>query len=122
MDQGSFVGSKSYDFALLIISLYKKLSGEKKEFILSKQMLRSGTSIGANANEAISAQSKRDFVHKLSISLKEAHETKYWLNLLTDSDYLNPEQSAYALAMCDEIIKMLSSIIITTKSRYLTKK
>ena len=80
----SIIGDKSYDFALLIISIYKELKTEN-EFILSKQILRSGTSIGANVNEAISAISKKDFVFKLGISLKETRETKYWLNLLKDS-------------------------------------
>ncbi len=71
----SIIANKAYSFALEIIALYKQLISEKKEFVLSKQILRSGTSIGANVNEALSAQSKRDFVHKLSISLKEARET-----------------------------------------------
>lgn len=75
----SIIGNKSYAFALEVVKTYKLLTQEKKEFILSKQLLRAGTSIGANVNEAISAQSKRDFVHKLSIALKEARETLYWL-------------------------------------------
>ena len=116
----SIIGDKAYAFALLIISIYKELI-IKNEFILSKQIIRSGTSIGANVNEAISAESKKDFVHKLSISLKEARETKYWLNLLKDSDYINQEIFNKPNKDCEELIKILSSIILTTKQRYLNK-
>ncbi len=84
----SIIVNKSYAFALDVIILYKNLIQEKKEFVLSKQLLRSGTSIGANVNEAISGQSKRDFLHKMSIAVKEARETSYWLNLFKDSDYI----------------------------------
>jgi four helix bundle protein len=114
----SIIADKAYAFALLIISIYKELKGEN-EFILSKQILRSGTSIGANVNEAISAESKKDFVHKLSISLKEARETKYWLNLLKDSDFISQETFNKSNKNCEELIKILSSIILTTKQRYL---
>lgn len=117
----SVVGTKSYAFSLAIIKLYKNLSNEKKEFILSKQVLRSGTSIGANINEALSAESKRDFIHKLNISLKEARETAYWLNLLADSDYINKVEHSVLIKDCNELIKMLTSIILTTKERYLKK-
>ena len=95
---------------------------EKKEYVLSKQLLRSGTSIGANINEALSAQSKRDFVHKLSISLKEARETSYWLNLLKDSEYIKQESFTNLSNKCNEILKILSSIILTTKQKYFTTK
>jgi four helix bundle protein len=78
----SIIAKKAYSFALEIIKLYKQLVTNKKEFVLSKQILRSGTSIGANINEALAGQSKRDFIHKLSIALKEARETSYWLNLI----------------------------------------
>lgn len=84
----SIVAGKAYVFALDIVNLYKYLINDKKEFILSKQLLRSGTSIGANLNEAVSSESKRDFVHKLSIGLKVAKETAYWLRLLKDSEYM----------------------------------
>ena len=116
----SIIGDKAYAFALLIISIYKELK-TKNEFILSKQIIRSGTSVGANVNEAISAESKKDFVHKLSISLKEARETAYWLNLLKDSDYINQEIFNKSNNDCEELIKILSSIILTTKQRYLNK-
>src|SRR5829696_8375976 len=84
---------KSYAFALQTINLYKHLAERKREYILSKQLIRSGTSIGANIAEAIQAQSRADFIHKLSIALKEAVETEYWLNLLRDARYLNEAES-----------------------------
>ena len=114
----SIIADKAYAFALLIISIYKELKSEN-EFILSKQIIRSRTSIGANVNEAISAISKKDFVFKLSISLKEARETKYWLNLLKDSDFISQEKFNKSNNDCEELIKILSSIILTTKQRYL---
>jgi len=117
----SIVGRKSYHFALTIIKLYKNLSSEKREFILSKQVLRSGTSIGANINEALAGESKRDFIHKMSISLKEARETAYWLNLLSDSGYIEKEEFTALINNCNELMKILSSIILTTKEKYLTK-
>ena len=105
-------------FALEIIKIYKYLINEKKEFVLSKQLLRSGTSIGANINEAVSGQSKRDFVHKLSIALKEARETLYWLKLLADSGYIELKNFGTLSGSCKEIIRILSSIILTTKEKY----
>jgi len=118
----SIIAKKAYAFAIDIVKLYKELIGENKEFVLSKQLLRSGTSIGANINEAVSGQSKRDFVHKLSIALKEARETAYWLNLLRDSDFINQVSFDDIDAKCNEIIKILSSIILTTKEKYFTDK
>ncbi len=114
----SIIADKAYVFALQIISVNKELKN-KNEFILSKQILRSGTSIGANVNEAISAISKKDFVFKLGISLKEARETKYWLNLLKDSNFISQEIFNKSNKDCEELIKILSSIILTTKQRYL---
>ena len=114
----SIIADKAYAFALQIISVYKELK-KSNEFVLSKQILRSGTSIGANVNEAISAVSKKDFVYKLSISLKEARETSYWLNLLKDSHFINQETFNKSNKDCEELIKILSSIILTTKHRYL---
>ena len=118
----SIIGNKSYAFALEIVNTHKFLVQEKKEFILSKQLLRSKTSIGANVNEAISAQSKRDFVHKLSLALKESRETLYWLKLLYDSDYSTNEICTNLKEQCNEINKILSSIILTTKQKYLQQK
>ena len=117
----SIIDRKAYSFALEIAKLYKYMCTEKKEFVLSKQLLRSGTSIGANINEAISSESKKDFVHKLGIALKEARETLYWLNLLKDSGFITAEQFNGLFMECNSIIKILSSIILTTKERYLKK-
>lgn len=114
----SVIAKKSYAFALDIISIYKLLINERKEFILSKQLLRCDTSIGANVHEAISSESKRDFVHKLSIALKEAKETSYWLNLLNDSEYSTIEQFNNLNNNCIELIKILNSIILTMKAKY----
>lgn len=115
----SIVGQKAYDFAILIIQIYKELSSDKREFVLSKQLLRSGISIGANINEAISSESKKDFVHKLSIALKESRETSYWLRLLSDSEYIEKDKFIIASDNCNQLIKLLNSIILTTKERYL---
>ena len=118
----SLIAQKAYAFAIDIVKLYKQLISTQREFVLSKQVLRSGTSIGANINEAVSGQSKRDFVHKLSIALKEARETLYWLNLLRDSDFINQENFDSLSLKCSEIIKILSSIILTTKEKYFNIK
>jgi four helix bundle protein len=118
----SIIAGKAYAFALEIVRIYKKLANDKKEYVLSKQLLRSGTSIGANINEAMSGQSKRDFVHKLNIALKEARETSYWLNLLKDAEYINVIEFDKLNKGCNEIVKMLSSIIMTTKERYFNKE
>ena len=114
----SIIYRKAYSFALEIVKLYKYLSTEKREFVLSKQLLKSGTSIGANINEAISSESKKDFVHKLGIALKEARETSYWLRLLNDSCYVSQEHAIELTYACEEIIRILNSIILTTKERY----
>ena len=89
MKKDNVIQEKSYQFAIKIVKTSKYLVDQKKEFILSKQLLRSGTSIGANVEEAIGGQSKKDFFAKLSISYKEARETKYWIRLLFDTDYIN---------------------------------
>ncbi len=107
--------NKSYDFALLIIKLSKKLVKENKEYILSKQILRSGTSVGANIMEANGAISKADFSAKMSISYKECLETKYWLSLLKDSDEICVEEFNKLFALADEIAKILFSILKTTR-------
>ena len=101
---------KSKAFALRIIKMYKYLTEEKKEFILSKQILRSGTSIGANAREASRGQSKADFYAKLYISLKEADETQYWLELLYEIDYLLETEYKTIYGECEELIRILVSI------------
>jgi four helix bundle protein len=108
--------TKTYDFALRIISLYRDLSSEKKEFVLSKQILRSGTSIGANIEEANQAESKKDFVHKLGIAQKEANETHYWIRLLSDSDLIDRDKSKQLKSDCEELIKLITSSIKTAKN------
>lgn len=106
---------KSYLFALRIIKLYKFLTEEKKEFILSKQVLRSGTSIGANIEETVGASSKKDFLAKISIAYREARETKYWLRLLRDSGYLTEDQCSSMLSDCEELCKIIGKIQTTMK-------
>jgi len=103
------VQQKSYEFAKNIIYLYKKLKMQK-EFELASQILRSGTSIGANIEEAIGGQSRKDFLHKISISYKEARETKFWLRLLRDTNYLDLETAKTYLNDCEELLRILGSI------------
>ena len=111
----SVLRDKSYKFALRVVNLYKHLAGEKKEFVLSKQVLRSGTSIGANVAEASQAQSKADFVSKLSIAHKESFETDYWLCLLRDAEYITAKQAESLITDCHELQKLLTSSIKTAK-------
>lgn len=115
MKQDNVVLEKSYRFSLRIIRLYQHVSKQHSEYILSKQVLRSGTSVGANVEEAIGAQSRKDFKSKLEIAYKEARETKYWLRLLRDSDYLTNDQANSVLVDCEELLKLLGSIITTLK-------
>jgi four helix bundle protein len=114
--KSNFLKDKSYDFALQVVLLCRRLAQEKREFVLSRQLLRSGTSIGANIEEANQAQSKVDFIHKLSIAHKEAFETHYWLRLLRDSNYLEGGEAQPLLADCEQIQKMLTSSLKTSKS------
>ena len=107
---------KSYAFALRIIKAYKFLSGHKREFVLSKQLLRSGTAIGALVSEAKFAQSRPDFINKLSVALKEANETLYWLNLLHDSNYINKDSFNSIYLDCNELVSLLVKIVKTTKT------
>ncbi len=120
MNEGreNIIVSKSYAFALEIINVYKFLCSTPKEYVLSKQMLRSGTSIGANVNEAMSSESKRDFIHKLGIALKEARETSYWLHLLKDANFVEADEANRIVNLCNELIRIISSIILTTKQKY----
>lgn len=109
------IGEKSFHFAVRIVNLCKYLQAEQKEYVLSKQVLRSGTSIGANVAEAQQAQSKPDFASKLNIALKEAKETDYWLRLLHATAYLNDTQFASMISDCDEIESLLVSIVKASK-------
>jgi four helix bundle protein len=108
------IKEKSFLFAIEIVSLYKILA-ERKEFVLSKQLLRSGTSIGANVRESEHAQSKADFIHKLSIALKEANETEYWIDLLFETKYLSQTEFDIIKPKIVELLKLLTSIINTSK-------
>lgn len=109
------LGEKSYQLALQIVNVYKELTNSKKEFILSKQLLRSGTSIGANVTEANGAISNADFSAKISIAYKESLETKYWLSLLKDSDYLSQIEFDKLHSNTDELSKILFSILKKTR-------
>jgi four helix bundle protein len=106
---------KSFNFAIRIVNLYKYLCSDKKEYILSKQLLRSGTAIGALVREAEQGESTADFIHKLAIALKEAKETEYWILLLAETDYLTTNESTSILTDLDELLRLLISIIKTTK-------
>lgn len=117
MKTGNLIQIKSYAFALRIVKLYRYLCDEKNEFIFSKQIVRSGTSIGANVEEAIGGQSNKDFLSKMSIAYKEARETHYWLRLLRDSDILEIKHSESIIEECEELLKLSGSIILTTKSK-----
>ena len=111
----NIIEDKSFRFAIRIVNLYKYLCRTKKEFVLSKQLLRAGTSIGANVAESQQAQSRADFISKLSIALKETSETKYWLRLLKATDYLTDEESRSIYADCIELEKLLVTILKSTK-------
>ncbi len=114
-ERKNVVAEKSYAFALRIVKLYKFLVSEQKEFVLSKQVLRSGTAIGALVKEAEHAQSKKDFINEMNVALKESNETEYWLMLLKDSEYIT--ESAYKSIQPDsiELVKLLASIVKTSK-------
>ncbi len=111
----NIIYNKSFNFALDVIELYKYLCVSKREYILSKQLLRSGTSIGANVSEALFAQTKKDFISKMHIALKETSETIYWINLLTRSNLVAEARVTKLISDLDEIFKILKSIITTSK-------
>ena len=113
---GNVVLEKSFAFAVRIVKASRHLRESKNEFVLSKQLLRSGTSIGANTEEAMGGQSDADFISKLSIAQKEARETHYWIRLLMETGYFTEQESQSLLNDLDEILKILSSIILTKKS------
>ena len=106
---------KSYAFSLRCVRLYKYLCCRDGNYIIGKQLLRSGTSIGANVREALRAQTRPDFVTKLNVALKEASETEYWIELLRDSDYISSSQAESMLADCVELLKILTSIVKKSK-------
>lgn len=113
----SVVSAKSKAFAVRIVRLYRYLQDEKKEFVLSKQLLRCGTSIGANVHEGAYAQSIGDFISKHSIALKEAAETEYWLELLCETDYITKAEYDSIAADCTELVRLLTAIVKTAKER-----
>ncbi|HEX6926941.1 MAG TPA: four helix bundle protein [Longimicrobiaceae bacterium] len=106
---------KSYAYALAAVRLYRRVQA-RKEFVLSRQLARSATSVGANVEEAIAAQSRRDFVSKMSIARKEARESRYWLRLMYDADIASREETGPLLTEADELIRMLTAIILSTEA------
>lgn len=116
-ERKSIIKDKSFQFAKRIIKLFKYLTEDKKEFVISKQLLRSGTSVGALVREAQNAESRLDFVHKLAIAQKECDETLYWLELLYDSGYLKEKEFASIQKEAADLLKMIRSAIITTKAK-----
>ena len=115
--KGNIIKNKSFEFAIRIVKLYQFLCTEKKEFFLSKQLLRSGTSIGAMVREAEHSESKADFIHKLSIAQKEINETIYWFELLNATEYLTQKEFESIHADAVAIIKLITSIIKSTKAK-----
>ncbi|MBI5360245.1 MAG: four helix bundle protein [Planctomycetes bacterium] len=115
MKENNIIKDKSYQFSLKIVRVYRYLTEQKKEYVLSRQMLRSGTSIGANVEEAIGGQTSKDFLTKLSIAYKESRETCYWLRLLKDSGYLDVDADVL-LSDCNELQRILCAILKTLKS------
>lgn len=112
--------NQSFRFAVQSVNLYKYLATEKKEFVLSKQLLRSGTAVGALIREAQNAESKADFIHKLGIAQKECDESIYWLELLVETDFLKAEEFERIKADAEALLKMIRSAIITTKNKLIT--
>lgn len=117
----NIVKNKSFNFAVRIVKLYQYLCSEKKEFVLSKQLLRCGTSIGAMVREAEHAESKQDFIHKFGIAQKEANEVVYWLELLKATDYLNEKEYESIYEEAIVILKLITSILKTSKAQLKTK-
>lgn len=115
IEKENVILTKTYDFAIRIVRLYQYLCKEKKEFELSKQILRSGTSIGANAEESVGGLSRKDFLAKLGVSYRETRETRYWLRLLRDTDYISQEQAQSMIDDADEILRIITAIQKTTK-------
>jgi four helix bundle protein len=111
--EDNIIQNKSFEFAIRVVNLYRHLTEERKEYVLSKQLLRSGTSIGANVEEAIGGQTRKDFGSKMSIAYKEARETRYWLRLMKATDYLNEKQADSMLQDCEENLRILSTITKT---------
>jgi four helix bundle protein len=116
MDKENVIESKSFDFAVRILKLYQFLNDKYPRFSIADQVLRSGTSIGANVNEAIAGESRKDFAHKLGIAAKEARETRFWLKLLAKTNYIDDIAYKSIDKDCKELLSILNSIILTTKN------
>ena len=116
MKKDNVVQVKSYDFALKVVKLYRVITAREKEYVLSKQLLRSATSVGANIEEAIGGQSRKDFFAKLTIAYKEARETKYWLRLLSDAGYLKIEEKEELIKDIEELLRIIGSIQKTIRN------
>lgn len=116
----SIVKTKSFELAVRGVNFYKWFVSEKKEFVISKQFLRSVTSVGANVREAVNAQSKPDFIHKLSIAQKECDESMYWLEILKETNYISLIEFDSIHKQCNEVLKIIRSIIITSKRKLIT--
>ena len=117
MKENNIIIEKSYAFAIKIVNCYKLLYTERKEFVLSKQLLRSGTSIGANVEEAVGGKSRKDFYAKLSIAYKEARETNYWLRILRDTQFIDNKIAEPLLADNEELLRLIGSILKTMKQK-----
>ncbi|WP_282126152.1 four helix bundle protein [Marinifilum flexuosum] len=117
MKRNNVLQQKSFDFAVRIVNLCRYLNEEKKEYILSKQLLRAGTSIGANVEEAIGGQSEKDFFAKITIAYKEGRESHYWIRLLIETNYLTKEEGISILEDADELLRIIGSIQTTIKQR-----
>ena len=111
------IRDRSFELSNEVVLLHQYLTESKREFIMSKQLLRAGTSVGANTEEAIGGQSKQDFCHKMNIAYKEARETMYWLKVLTSTGYVTSEQSKTAMSKCDEVLRLLCAILRTARSK-----
>jgi len=118
-ENNSILKDKSFSFAISVVRIYKFLTEEKKEFVMSKQLLRSGTSVGANIREAKNAESTMDFIHKLGIAQKECDETIYWLELLKETDYIENGKFIILSDEANQILKMIKSTILTLKQKNL---
>lgn len=117
LEKENIIKTKSYGFAIRIVNLYKILVEEKKEYILAKQLLRAGTSIGALVRESEHAESKADFIHKLSVALKEANESEYWLDILYDTNFISSQIHKSITKDNKELLKLLTAIIKTSKQQ-----
>jgi four helix bundle protein len=111
----NIIVAKTYAFAVRCVNLYKFLCEERHDYVIGKQIMRSGTSVGANVKEAIRGVSKADFTAKMSIALKEASESEFWLEILRDTEYINATQAESMMADCQEVLKLLMSIIKSSK-------